>query len=188
MPTNVWMIARPGSMVGMTTTDPGIADSTALAAALITEFDDFTCQITSATLTPTAGSETSDLPGTFCEPARSVPLPASSEWAFDLSLVQDANTTAGLLQFLFENDGVEGWVYVSTGATDAIPKFLGHVYLGAAAIGGAPATPLIADVSFRCIDKPIVAFGPTPGGPATFESMAAADADADADELADSNA
>ena len=103
-------------------------------------------------------------PGTFCEPARTVPLPSTSEWAFDLSLVQDANTTAGLLQFLFENDGVEGWVYVSTGATDAIPKFLGHVYLGAAAIGGAPATPLIADVSFRCIDKPIVAFGPTPGG------------------------
>ena len=73
MPTNVWMIARPGSMVGFTTTDPGVADATALATEVITGYDDFTCQITSATLTPTAGSESSDLPGTFCEPARSVP-------------------------------------------------------------------------------------------------------------------
>jgi hypothetical protein len=158
------MIARPGSMVGFTTTDPSVADAAALATEVITGYDDFTCQITSATLTPTAGSDTSDLPGTFCQPAQTIPLPAASEWAMDISLVQDANTTAGLLQFLFDNDGVEGWVYVSTGATDKIPKFLGHVYLGAAAIGGAPATPLISDVSFRCIDKPIVAFGPTPVG------------------------
>lgn len=150
-----WMIARPGSKVGISTTDPGPAED-----ATITTFvdGDFTCLITSAVLTPTAGTDANDLPGTFCEPAVSIPLPSASTWTLDLSTVQDANDPDGLSAYLYLHDGEEGWVYVSTGPADGFPKWVAHVYLNAASIGGAPATPLLADVSFRCIDKPDIAF------------------------------
>jgi hypothetical protein len=150
-----WMITRPGSKVGFTLTDPGPA-----SAATITTFTDgdFTCLTTSATLTPTAGTATSTIPGSMCEPEMEIPLPSKSTWTLDLELIQDANDPDGVLAFLLANDGVEGWVYVSTGASDGFPKWVAHVYFSAAAIGGAPATPLLATVSFRLLEAPDVAF------------------------------
>lgn len=160
-----WMITRPGSKVGFTLTDPGPAED-----ATITTFvdGDFTCLTTSAMLTPTAGTNTSDVPGSFCDPDISIPLPSVSTWTIDMELIQDANDPAGVLAFLLANDGVEGWVYVSTGAADGFPKWVAHVYFSAAAIGGAPATPLLASVSFRLLEPPDVAF--VAGLPLTAEA------------------
>jgi len=119
-----WMITRPGSQLGISLTDPGPAED-----ALITTFVDgtFSCQITSATLTPTAGTDTVDLPGTFCDAAQSLPLPSLSTWTLDVSLVQDANDPDGISAYLLAHDSKEAWVYVSTGASDGFPKWVAHV-------------------------------------------------------------
>ena len=108
-------------------------------------------------LSPTAGTETADQEGTFCVPASSVPVASTATWTADIRLRQDPDDPSGISLFLLANDGAEAWVYVSTGATDAIPKFLAHVYLSPAALGGPPAAPLYADVSFRLIDPPLAA-------------------------------
>lgn len=152
-----FMIDRPGSHLGITTTDPGIGTAAELEAATISEFTDgdFTCAIGSATLTPTGGSATQEQIGTMCRPARTVPILSESSWTLDVTLEQDAGSTPGIQEYLADNDGLEGWVYVSTGNDDKPPKWLAHVELRAAAVGGAPAVPLTADVSFRLLEKPL---------------------------------
>ena len=123
-------IKRPGSKLGISLTDPGIADSAALAIATITEFEDFTCSVVSA-----------------------------SSWTLVVRIRQE-DVADGMTAFLLENDGSEGWFYTATGATDAVPKFLGRGEIAASAMGGEPGGPLYADVTFRLFDKPIAAWVP----------------------------
>ena len=158
-----WMIAQPGSKLGITTTDPAVDTPAELLLYTIATGmvdGDFTCQITSAVTTPTAATAATDVPGSWCTPGYSQPLPGASTWTLDIEMIQDANDPDGLSAYLYEHDGVEGWVYMATGAAEGPPKCMSHVYLQASAIGGTPATPLTATVNFRCLEKPLWAFAP----------------------------
>jgi hypothetical protein len=148
-------IDRPGSKVGITTTDPGPLD----ASSVIADYDDFTCSIISAIWTPSPSTDTVDTLGTYCVAGTTTPVPKLSTWTVELNTVQDPDDPQGLSMFLAMNDSHEAWVYVSTGATDLAPKMWAHVYVSAAAIGGEAAQPLTATATLQVTGQPMFQSG-----------------------------
>ncbi len=123
----------------------------------------WTCQVTSGSLTAAQDTTTVDVPATFCQPARTIPQPASTSYSLDLSILQDPNVAAGLSAYLFEHDTEEAYVLLgmagsSTGVVNP-PKLIGRVRLVAGTIGGAARSNLTADVSLPLTMKPQIMFG-----------------------------
>jgi len=121
----------------------------------------WTCQATAGALTAAQDTTTTDVPATFCGPARSIPQPAETSYTLDLSFLQDPNVAAGFNAFLFENDTLEA--YVLFGMADNTgtlpPKMIGRVRLVAGTIGGPARETLTADVSLPLSSKPQIMFG-----------------------------
>ena len=145
--------------------------------------DAWTCQATSGALTASQDTTTTDVPATFCSPARSIPQPAETSYTLDLSFLQDPDVAAGLNAYLFEHDTQEAYVLFgmrdNTGTLP--PKMIGRVRLVSGTIGGAARTTLTADVSLPLTRKPQIMFGtgattvivppnPAPLGAETSES------------------
>lgn len=156
-------IDRPGSHLGITTTDPTITTAAELNTATIAEFTDgdFTCAISQVRMVPTGGTKTITRLATMCEAETEVPVPTLSTWQCEVTLVQDAGSTPSIQEYLEQNDSLTGWVYVSTAADDLPPKALARVILTAAPWGGEIEAPLSADVVFRCWEKPLFSYRPT---------------------------
>jgi hypothetical protein len=141
---------------------PGGKDVSAAALAdYEAESDAWTCQTTAGALTASQDTTTTDVPATFCSPAKSIPQPAETSYSLDLSFLQDPNVAAGFNAFLFEHDTEEAYVLFgmadNTGA--AAPKMIGRVRLVAGTIGGAARETLTADVSLPLSGKPQILFG-----------------------------
>jgi hypothetical protein len=121
----------------------------------------WTCQATAGALTASQDTTTTDVPATFCGPARSIPQPAETSYSLDLSFLQDPQVAAGFNAFLFENDTLEA--YVLFGMADNTgtlpPKMIGRVRLVAGTIGGPARETLTADVSLPLSSKPQIMFG-----------------------------
>jgi hypothetical protein len=139
----------------------GAEVDTATLAAYETDSASWTCQQTSGALTASQDTTTTDVPATFCSPARSIPQPAETSYTLDLSFLQDPNIAAGFNAFLFEHDTEEA--YVLFGMADNTgtlpPKMIGRVRLVAGTIGGAARETLTADVSLPLSSKPQIMFG-----------------------------
>ena len=121
----------------------------------------WTCQQTAGALTASQDTTTTDVPATFCGPARSIPQPAETSYSLDLSFLQDPNIAAGFNAYLFANDTKEA--YVLFGMADNTgtlpPKMIGRVRLISGTIGGEARTVLSADVSLPLSSKPQIMFG-----------------------------
>jgi hypothetical protein len=148
-------INRPGSKVGITVTDPGPLDIT----STIADYDDFTCSIISAVFTPSPSTDSVDTLGTFCLAGTTTPVPKLSTWTVELNTVQDPDDPMGLSMFLAMHDSHNGWVYVSTTATDLAPKMWAPVYISAAAVGGEAAQPLTATATLQVVGQPMFQSG-----------------------------
>lgn len=118
----------------------------------------WTCQTTAGALTATQDTTTTDVPATFCAPAKSIPQPAQTSFSLDLSFLQDPQIKLGLSRFLFENDTKEAYVFFGMNGW-APPKMIGRVRLVAGTIGGEARTTLTADVSLPLSGRPQIAFG-----------------------------
>jgi hypothetical protein len=120
----------------------------------------WSCQATSGALTATANLTTVEVPATFCEPAQSIPQPASTSFSLDMTFLQDANIVDGINRYLFENDTKEAYVFYGLAGEDP-PKMIGRVRLIAGTIGGAARSTLTFDVSLPFSRKPDAEFGDT---------------------------
>jgi hypothetical protein len=121
----------------------------------------WTCQQTSGALTASQDTTTTDVPATFCSPARSIPQPAETSYSLDLSFLQDPQIAAGFNAFLFEYDTQEAYVLFGMADNSGTlpPKLIGRVRLVAGTIGGAARETLTADVSLPLSSKPQIMFG-----------------------------
>jgi hypothetical protein len=120
----------------------------------------FMCQVTAGALTATADTTTVDVPATFCSPAKSIPQPAETSYALELSMLQDPQVVAGISAYLFEHDVEEA--YFLLGLNDDLPpRAIGRVRLQASTFGGEARTVLTADVTLPCSVKPSILFGTT---------------------------
>lgn len=131
---------------------------------------DFSCQVNSAALTPTANNV--DVPATFCTGASQTAAPSS--FALDLTFLQDWGEVGSVSQYLYDHDaesGVEFHVEGINTATGTPIACDGTCTIVAGQYGGEAGTPLQATVSLPCDGKPVI-------GPAT----AAATADEEADD------
>lgn len=168
----------------------GATVDTAALADYETGSASWSCQTTSGALTATQDTTTTDVPATFCAPARTIPQPAQTTYSLDLTFLQDPNVAAGLSAFLFEHDTEEAYVLFAMTASDVLgpPKMIGRVRLVAGTIGGAARTTLTADVSLPLSSKPQIMFGSgtttaiIPPNP--IAGFAASEAPADDGELA----
>src|SRR5678816_3650038 len=103
---------------------------------------DYQCQVTVASLDPTANLQPVD--ATWCAPATQTPAPTS--FMLNLTFYQDWGKTDSLSQFLFDHDTelatfeIDGLVVSDAGAVTQVAT--GEVRLVAAAYGGAAGAPL----------------------------------------------
>lgn len=118
----------------------------------------WTCQVTSGMLTPSPSTTTSDVPATFCSPARTTPTPGETGYTLDASFLQDPHIRMGLSRYLFENDTMEAYFLLGLDAVNP-PKAIGRVRVQAGAIGGEARTTLTTDISLPLSRKPQIAFG-----------------------------
>lgn len=118
----------------------------------------WTCQMTSGALTPSPNTTTSDVPATFCKPAKSVPQPGETSFTLDLTFLQDPNVSTGLSAFLYANDTKEAFVYFGMNDGEP-PRMIGRVRLAAGLVGGDARTTLVATVSLPLTRRPDIEFG-----------------------------
>ena len=134
---------------------PGGAD---VDSATIADYPDaagtgWTCQVTAGTLTPEPSTTTSNVPATFCSPARSTPTPGETGYTLDASFLQDPHIKAGLSRYLFENDTKEAYFLLGLDGNNP-PRAIGRVRVQAGAIGGEARTTLTTDISLPLSRKP----------------------------------
>jgi hypothetical protein len=134
----------------------------AVGAVVVADYDPsspvWSCQATAGALTASQDTTTTDVPATFCGPARSIPQPASTSFNLDLTFLQDPNVKLGLSRYLFENDTKEAYVFFGLNGWDP-PKMIGRVRLVAGTIGGEARTVLSADISLPLSSRPQIDFG-----------------------------
>jgi hypothetical protein len=118
----------------------------------------WTCQMTSGALTPSANTTTSDIPATFCKPAKTVPTPGETTFALDLTFLQDPNVSTGLSAFLYAHDTEEAYAYFGMNDGEP-PRMIGRVRLAAGLLGGDARTTLVATVSLPLVRRPDIEFG-----------------------------
>lgn len=118
----------------------------------------WSCQSTSGALTPSPNTTTSDIPATFCTPAKSVPTPGETGFTLDLTFLQDPNVSVGLSAFLYANDTKEAFAYFGMNDGEP-PRMIGRVRLAAGLIGGDARTTLVATVSLPLVRRPDIEFG-----------------------------
>jgi len=130
----------------MTTTDSRLKTGTLTLGAV-----SFAGQSTSVELTPpkskTSGSD-EVLDGTVLGDDTS-----SDPWVLAIEAIQDFTDPAGLLKFLFDNEGdtvTYSWKPNATG-----PTFTGSVVVVSGGIGGAVATRLKTKIEMNCTAKPV---------------------------------
>lgn len=142
---------------GLSLTDPGKA----VDLATLTDYTDFSCQVTSGAIVPTPNTETEEVPATWCDPASEVNIPTATSFALAISVLQDPHVAAGLAQFMYANDTATVYWYLGFDETDGAPKAIGSAICVPATTGGDARTTLTADVSMACNGKPQVGFGTT---------------------------
>lgn len=120
------------------------------------------CQVTAGALTPSPSTTTSDVPATFCNPARSIPAPGETSYSLDATFLQDPHIVAGLSRFLFEHDTQEGYFLLGFDG-DNPPRAIGRVRIQSGAIGGNARESLTADISLPLSRKPQIDFGDITG-------------------------
>jgi hypothetical protein len=118
----------------------------------------WTCQTTAGALTPSANTTTSDIPATFCKPAKTIPTPGETTFTLDLTFLQDPNVAAGLNAYLYEHDTLEAYAYFGLNDGEP-PRMTGRVRLSAGLIGGDARTTLVATVSLPLTRRPDIEFG-----------------------------
>ena len=147
--------------VGFSLTDPGVS----VEDAVLSDYDDFSCQITSGALIAEAQTSDEEVPGTFCNPAQTTTTPSGTTFTLEATALQDPNDPAGLAKFLYDNDsGQTGQaVYFLLGlAEGAAPKAIGQCYISPQDFGGAARSVLTADLSFVVEGRPDIEFGVDP--------------------------
>jgi hypothetical protein len=140
---------------GLTMTDPGYdsADS-----ADITDYNDFSCQITSGALNATPNVGTTDIPASWCEPASSTPLVGVTTYNLDVTFLQDPHIVAGISRFLFENDTRLAWFMIGLDNGNP-PRCIGQCRVVAGSFGGEARVALTATISLPVEGKPSIEFG-----------------------------
>jgi hypothetical protein len=142
------------AQIGFSLTDPG--DTVDLA--VIADYTDFSCQVTSAELTASPNISSETIPATGCEAAETVPIVGITSYSLVLGYLQDANVAAGLSRFLFEHDTELIYFFIGLDGADP-PKAIGVVRATSGTIGGAMRTTLQASVTLPCEEKPSIEFG-----------------------------
>lgn len=132
---------------------------------------DFSCQVNSATITPTAN--TVDVPATFCVGASQTASPSSFQ--LDLVLLQDWGAVGSTLQYLYDHDAERATFHLEGIAVEgAAVEVDGDLTIVAGAHGGEAGVVLTAEVSLPILGKPTIV--PTP--PVTQAAEAPADEEA----------
>lgn len=108
---------------------------------------DASCQVSSAAITPVENS--SDLPGTMCDPKGTIALPSGA--TLDVTFLQDWSQAAGFCWYAADHDAVELWFKFDLGPDPTVgtpPSYTGQVTLRRPQYGGDSGAPLEATVSY----------------------------------------
>ena len=160
MATEVFKIQK--GEVGFALTDPGIT----VEQAMIADYSAFSCRVTRGVVTASSNFDTSEVPGSMCDPSSSNVTPSAPDFSLEMDVLQDPqdDQTTGLAKFLWENDsGVTGsavWFYLGL-AEGAAPKIIGKCFISPMDFGGTPREVLTASLTFPVDGRPTPEWGTT---------------------------
>lgn len=175
MPRHVFKIED--GVFGLSLTPPTPAPATA-CAAVIGSFTDFTCQITSGSISASPNVTDDTVPATWCSPESTEQQVGETSFTLDVSILQDPDVSAGISAFLFTHDTELVYWFVGMDGTDP-PKAYGSARCVAGTLGGEARVTLTADVSLPITGKPFACFGnattsvPVPGTPLALSASEA---------------
>ena len=120
----------------------------------LTAGEAYECQLTSATITPTANFQT--IPATGCAPAAQ--SPGKTSFQLDLAWLQDWTAPeGGLSGYAYTNDALPKWFELTLDSVSApTVKASGQLYVVAGGYGGTfgDGTPAATAATWPCLDKP----------------------------------
>ena len=111
----------------------------------------FSCQPTTATLTPAANAD-GDPVQVLC--GDQLAAASTTTWTLDLTSIQDWTNLTGFVNWAFDHDG-ETWDYaLAFDVATVSPTWKGSVVVSAVPIGGQAGTRLTSDSTWQLTGKP----------------------------------
>lgn len=102
----------------------------------------WSCQVQTMTIDPSANTNDETLEATWCEPAKTIPNPGQTSFAINGTAVADAHANDALQAFLYLHDTDEAYFYMGLGGPAAPPAAIGRCRIQASSFGGAGRTTL----------------------------------------------
>jgi hypothetical protein len=97
----------------------------------------WSCQVQTATLDPSANNNDETTDPTWCAPAKTTPNPGETSWAINGTYLQDAIDEQGLWQFLYLNDVTECYFLMALAGEHSAPSAIGRCRVIGSTFGGA---------------------------------------------------
>lgn len=139
-----------GGVFALTVVDPaavGYADSwqapggKAVDAVTLADYTDavaqWSCQVQTMTIDPSANTNDETVDATWCEPAKTIPNPGETSFAINGTAVADAHAADSLQAFLYLHDTDEAYFYMGLAGENAPPSAIGRCRIQASSFGGA---------------------------------------------------
>lgn len=106
----------------------------------------WSCQVQSMTIDPSANNNDENLDPTWCLPGKTVPNPGETSYAINGTVIADPHYDESLQAFLYLNDTKEAYFYMGLAGVGAPPAAIGKCRLISTNFGGAGHTTLTATV------------------------------------------
>lgn len=106
----------------------------------------WSCQIQTMTIDPSANNNDQTTDATWCEPAVTTPNPGATSFAINGTVVADPHYDESLQAFLYLHDTEEAYFYMGLAGVGAPPAAIGRCRIAASQFGGAGQVTLTASI------------------------------------------
>lgn len=107
----------------------------------------WSCQVQTMTIDPTAQNNDETVEATWCEPSTTIPNPGVTTFAINGTAVADAHATDSLQAFLYLNDTREAYFIMGLNGEGVPPVAAGRCRIIASSFGGAGRTTLTMSIN-----------------------------------------
>jgi hypothetical protein len=117
---------------------PGGVDIDVVTLAAYTESNaQWSCQVQTATLDPTANNNDETTDPTWCSPAKTTPNPGETSWAVNGTYLSDVANDDALWSFLYLHDTEEAYFLMGLAGESSPPMAVGRCRIIGSQFGGA---------------------------------------------------
>jgi hypothetical protein len=141
----------------------GLAIDVVTLAAYTDADAQWSCQLQTGTVDPSANNNDQVTDATWCSAAVTTPNPGETSWAINGTYVSDVIDAAGLWAFLYLHDTDECYWYMGLGGESSAPAAMGKCRVIGSTFGGAGYTVLTSTLGPLPVSRRFDAWNGAPG-------------------------